>query len=211
MFGKKREQLRQWSLLGELLKTVRLLEALDFMASAFGKKHVDWALIRIQAAAGRGLLEIADDLANDAPMEVLDALEAGEGDGRLPERLFDLVPHPEAFASVFTQDEGAAPIVTQALREAIEQGASGILLSALPAGGGEWKILLGDFWTPRTTHSAAEFSAMVRRVWIMAGQSYWAPKAGVFRLRVHGATIEMRVTPDPKGGLGIEILSTTKD
>ncbi len=209
MFGKKRERLRQWSLLGELLKTGRLLEALDFMASAFGKKPVDWPLIRAKAAAGRGLLEIADDLPNDAPMEVLDALEAGEGDGHVPERLIDLIPHPEAFLSVFTQDAGAAPVVLQALRDAIDQGASGMLLSTLPGGAGEWKILVGDFWTPRTTHSPVEFAALVRRVWILAGQPYWAPKAGIFRLRVHQATVEMRVTPDQKGGLGIEILSTT--
>ena len=40
MFGKKREQLRQWSLLGEALKLLRLLEALDFMASALDRKSV---------------------------------------------------------------------------------------------------------------------------------------------------------------------------
>ena len=209
MFGKKRERLRQWSLLGELLKTARLLDALDFMAAAFGKTPVDWPLIRQRAAGGRSLMEIADDLPQDAPMEVLDALEAGEADGRVPERLIDLIPHPEAFLSVFTQDEGAAPIVIQALRDAVEQGASGMLLSQQPGGGGEWKILVGDFWTPRSTHSAEEFAAMVRRIWIQAGQPYWAPKQGVFRLRIHEAMVEMRVTPDPKGGLAIEVLSRT--
>jgi len=211
MFGKKRERLRQWSLLGEALKSLRLLEALDLLAAAFGKTPVDWPLIREQAARGRGLLEIADDLPKDAPMEVLDALEAGEADGRLPERLIDLVPHPEAFLSVFSQDGGAAAVVHRALLDAMEQGASGMLLSKGAGGQGEWKILRGDFWTLRTTHSAEEFAAMVRRVWILAGQPYWAPKAGVFRQRLPGGTVELRVTPDPKGGLGIEILSVTKD
>jgi hypothetical protein len=99
--------------------------------------------------------------------------------------------------------------VNQALMDAVEQGASGMLLRKTPAGDAEWKILRGDFWTPRTTHSAEEFASMVRRFWILAGQPYWAPKTGVFRLRMPRGWVELRATPDPKGGLGIEVLSTS--
>ena len=208
MFGNKRERLRQWSLLGELLKGARLLDALDFMATAFGVKAVDWVRLRDQAARGGSLLEIADEA---SPPEVLDALEAGEEDGRLPERLADLVPQRESTLPTSDADEGVVPVVNNALFDAVEQGASGMLLSKTPTGEGEWKILLGDFWTPRSRYTAEELAAVVRRYWILAGQPYWAPKAGVFRMRMPQGLVEMRVTPDRKGGLGIEILSTTKD
>ena len=208
MFGNYREQLRQWSLLGELLKGARLLDALDFMATAFGVKAVDWVRLRDRAARGGSLLEIADEA---SPPEVLDALEAGEEDGRLPERLADLVPQGESTLPTPDADEGVVPVVNNALFDAVEQGASGMLLSKTSTGEGEWKILLGDFWTPRSRYTAEELAAVARRFWILAGQPYWAPKAGVFRMRMPQGLVEMRVTPDRKGGLGIEILSTTKD
>jgi hypothetical protein len=208
MFGKGRERLRQWSLLGDLLKRAQLLDALEFMGTAFGTKAVDWFRIREKAAGGGSLLEIADD---STPLEILEALEAGEEDGRLPERLADLGPGRESTGSTLTRDEGVASTVDHALTDAVEQGASGMLLRKTTAGDAEWKILLGDFWTPRTTHSAEEFAAMVRRFWILAGQPYWSPKTGVFRLRISRSMVELRVTPDPKGGLGIEILSRSKD
>jgi hypothetical protein len=208
MFGKGQERLRQWSLLGALLKRARLLDALEFMGLAFGAKAVDWYHIREEAAKGGSLLEIADEA---TPAEVLAALEAGEDDGRLPERLADLLPQSESSPLIPVGDEGVVPVVSHALMDAVEQGASGMLLRKTPAGNAEWKILLGDFWTPRATHTPEEFSAIGRRFWILAGQHYWAPKPGVFKLRMPQGMVEMRVTPDPKGGLGIEILSTTKD
>jgi|SRR5579859_3767286 len=208
MFGKGRERVRQWSLLGVLLERLQLPDALDFMGTAFGTMAVDWFRLREGVAAGGSLLEIADEA---TPPEVLEALEAGEDDGRLPERLAHLAPERESARTTQTRDEGVVPIVNHALIDALEQGASGMLLRKTPAGDAEWKILLGDFWTPRTTHSAEEFAAMVRRFWILAGQPYWSPKTGIFRLRISQRMVEMRVSPDPKGGLGIEILSTSKD
>ncbi|HEV3026354.1 MAG TPA: hypothetical protein VG457_02220, partial [Planctomycetota bacterium] len=125
MFGKRRERLRQWSLLGELLKTARLLDALEFMGSAFGGETIDWHRLREQAAGGGSLLEIADEA---TPSEVLEALEAGEQDGRLPERLTALIPPQDPALRPSTPDGGAVPVVNQALMDAVEQGASGMLL-----------------------------------------------------------------------------------
>jgi hypothetical protein len=209
MFGKKRERLRQWSLLGFLLRGARLLEALDYMGVAFGTAAVEWFEIREQAALGGSLLEIARDAALDTPSDVLQALERGEQDGRLPERLADLIPRKDTGTAGSAVDEGAVVIVNQTLREAVEQGASGLLLVKSANGDGELKFLLGDFWTPRSRHPAEEFADMVRRIWILAGQPYWAPKVGVFRTRLPEGFVELRVSPDRKGGLGIEVLSTS--
>jgi hypothetical protein len=210
MLGKRRERLRQWSLLGELLRGMRLLDALEFMDLAFGGAAVDWLEIRELAALGGSLLEIAGDPALGTPLEVLKALDGGEQDGRMPQRLAELLPKKQARRAGVALDEGAVVIVNQTLRDAVEQGASGLLLSRSTGGDGELKFLVGDFWTPRSRHPAEEFADMVRYIWILADQPYWAPKVAVFRLRLPQGPVELRVTPDRKGGLGIEVLSTSK-
>jgi len=210
MLGKRRERLRQWALLGELLRGMRLLDALAFMDLAFGAAAVEWFEIRERAAQGGSLLDIAEDPALGTPLEVLKALDGGEQDGRLPQRLAELLPKKQATQDGTALDEGAVVIVNQTLREAVEQGASGLLLSRSTGGDGELKFLVGDFWTPWSRHPAGEFADMVRCIWILADQPYWAPKAAVFGMRLPQGLVELRVTPDRKGGLGIEVLPRSK-
>lgn len=207
MFGRKKERLRQWSLLGELLGGVRLLDALDFMDAAFGASPIEWVVIRERAARGGGLFEIAKDPQFQTPPPVLEALEAGERDARLPERLSELVPREDPSPLAAEEGEGMVPTVNRLLLDAVEQGAGGILVMRTPTGEGEIKILRGEVWSPHSRLAAAECSELVRRIWILAGQPYWAPKAGIIRTRIAQGMVEMRVSPGREGGLGIEIVT----
>jgi hypothetical protein len=205
MFQTKKERLRQWSLLGELLKSVGLLEALGFMASAFGASEIPWAALRAGATRGRGLSDLAAELAGKTPREVLDALRAGERDGRLPERLVDLAPRdPEAPAPA--GDDSVASLVDLLFQEAIQKGMGGMLLTRTPAGDGELKVLNGEVWSSHSRYAAPVCGDLVRRVWMLAGQSYWAPKVGIIHRRASTGTVELRVTPGREGGFGIEIV-----
>jgi hypothetical protein len=207
MFGKKKERLRQWSLLGELLGGVRLLDALDFMDAAFGASPIEWAIVRERASRGCGLLEIARDPQFETPPPVLEALEFGERDGRLVERLSHLVPREDPSALIAEEGEGVVPVVNRLLLDAVDQGAGGILLTRTPTGEGEVKVLRGQVWSPHSRVSAAECSEMVRRIWLLAGRPYWAPQSGVIRTRIRQGMVEMRVSPGREGGLGIEIVT----
>ncbi len=207
MFGKSRERLRQWGLLGELLGGVRLLDALDFMHAAFGVSPIEWVVIRERAARGCGLLQIAADPQFQTPPAVLEALAAGERDGRLPERLSELVPRLDSSELTAAEGEGVVPVVNRLLLDAVEQGAAGLLLARTPGGEGELKVLHGEVWSPHSRYAAAECSELVRRIWILAGQPYWAPGRGVIRTRIPQGEVEMRVTPGREGGLGIEIVT----
>lgn len=207
MFGKSKERLRQWGLLGELLGGVRLLDALDFMDAAFGVSPVEWVVIRERANRGCGLFEIASDPQFQTPPAVLEALAAGERDGHLPERLAELVPRVDSSELTASEGEGVVPVVNRLLLDAVEQGAAALLLTRAPDGEGELKVLHGEVWSPATRYSAAECSELVRRVWILAGQPYWAPRRGVIRTRIPQGEVEVRVTPGRQGGLGIEIVT----
>jgi hypothetical protein len=207
MFGKTKERLRQWSLLGELLGGVRLLDALNFMDAAFGVSPIEWVVIRERAARGCSLLEIARDPQFQTPPAVLEALEAGERDGRLPERLLDLAPRVDTSELAAAEGEGVVPVVNRLLLDAIDQGAGALLITRTPGGEGEIKILHGEVWKPHSRGPADVCSELVRRIWILAGQPYWAPGGGVIRTRIPQGMVEMRVTPGREGGLGIEIVT----
>src|SRR5579862_2830916 len=207
MFGKTKERRRQWSLLGILLGKEPLLGALEFMDAVFGATAVDWIGIREKASRGRSLLEIAEEPPLQTPPDVLDALEAGEQDGRLPERLAELVPRVDPVDRTSPQDEGVVSVVNRLFAEAIEQGAGGLLLLRGPTGEGELKVLQGEVWRLHSRYPADECSALVRRMWLLAGQPYWAPKAGVIRTRIPQGSVEMRLTPGREAGLGIEIVT----
>jgi hypothetical protein len=207
MFGKRKERVWQWSLLGDLLGGLRLLDALEFMDAAYGASPIEWVVIRERAARGCGLHEIAKDPAFETPPEVLQALEAGERDGRLPERLIELAARADTSGLLADEGEGVVPVVNRLLLDAVDQGAAALLLTRTPAGDGELKILRGEVWSPPSRYKAAECAELVRRIWILAGQPYWAPKPGLIRTRIPQGTVEMRVTPGREGGLGIEIVT----
>lgn len=207
MFGKRKERMRQWSLLGDLLGGLRLLDALEFMDAAFGVSPIEWIVVRDRAARGYSLREIAQDPSFETPAEVLEALGAGERDGRLPERLADLAARADSSGLLSEESEGVVPVVNRLLLDAVDQGASALLLTRLPSGEGEVKILHGEVWSPHSRYAAAECAEVARRIWILAGQPYWAPNPGVIRTRIPQGTVEMRVTPGREGGLGIEIVT----
>jgi hypothetical protein len=171
MFGKDKERLRQWSLLGALLRRTGLLEALEFMGLAFGGSAVPWLLVRAKASAGGSLSEIAARLpASDA---VLSALKDGEERGRLAESLEALAVAEDArpFGEV---DDGAVVEVDRRLSEA-----------------------RGRFTVPP--------GPLARRLCVMAGQPYWAPKAGTFRVRSPKGDVEVRIAPGAQGAVEVEL------
>lgn len=206
MFGRDNERRRQWSLLGGLLKSLAIVEALDFMDRAFESKTVPWAQFREQAAAGRTLHDIARDPGLKTPDEVLEALEHGAEDGRLPERLTALETEPSDALTLAEADDGIVTMANAMLLVAAEEGATGLMLQRLEGGDGQVKIYQGDAWTLHSRHPAEEYAALVRRFLILCAQPYWAPKKGLFRMRMRQGPMEVRVTPDGRGGLGIEIV-----
>ena len=175
MFGKDKERIRQWGLLGQLLRGLPLLQALDFMGRAFGPSAVAWLAIREKAAGGMALSELAE-----GPKELLDALRTGEKDGRVPELLAELLPEEEG-VSPSAADAAAVVLVDRFLAEAVEKGLE------------------------RTTVPDSFVPAARRRLWVMAGQAYWAPKPGSFRMRMPKGDVGFRISPEPGGGIALEL------
>jgi hypothetical protein len=207
MFGKNRERLRQWSLLGHLLRRLPPLDALDFMDRAFGAKPVPWPLIQGELAAGGSLLRSARSSSLETPPEILKALEQGEKDGELPARLSEIdVDEAGGFADR-AADDGIVVLVNGLFSAAAQGGASGIIVQRLENGDGQTKVYQGQAWTVHSRHPAEEYAAVVRRILAMCSQPYWAPKPALFTMKMWGGEdLDLRVTPDGKGGLGIELL-----
>ncbi len=205
MFGGTNERRRQWTLLGRALKGLPLLDALDLLDRSFGSKLVPWARFREEAAAGRMLSEAARDPELKTPADVLSAIEDGEKDGRVPERLAGL-DLPDEEGPTPPVDHGPVTLVNALLLAATEGDATGLMLKLLPTGDGQVKFYRGDAWTLHSRHPADEFRAMVRRLLVLCGKPYWAPESGSFRMRMRQGDIEVRVTPDGQGGAGIEIV-----
>lgn len=205
MFGKEDDRRHQWSLLGALLRGLPLTDALEALDRAFGSKLVPWVRLREQAAAGETLYKAARHPELKTPVEVLNALEDGEKDGSLPDRL-DRLRETAVEAAPAPVDPGIVTLVNAVLMAAAEGNASGLMFRLLPTGDGQVKIYQGDAWTLHSRHPADEFSAMVRRLLVLCAQPYWDPKPGVFRMPLRQGLMEIRVTPDGQGGLGLELL-----
>lgn len=207
MFGKQDERRRQWSLLGALLRGLPLIDALAAADRAFGSKVVPWTLFRAQASAGQTLYRAARNPELKTPEEVLNALEDGEKDGSLADRLDRLAEFdPVEESTPAPVDESIVTLVNAVLMAAAEGDATGLMFRLLPTGDGQVKIFQGDAWTLHSRHPADEFAAMVRRFLVLCAQPYWDPKPGSFRIPMRQGLMDVRVTPDGQGGLGIEIL-----
>jgi hypothetical protein len=205
LFSKSEERLRQWSLLGVLLRRLPLVEALDFLDLSHPRSPVPWARIRRRASEGGSLLEIAKEAPLKTPPAVLRALESGEPEGQVPEALSRLsMPEPAVPPGDDSGNEGFVMLADRIQREALERGANRIRLTR-SAQGGVVDVTRGDTWTETARLSAPEFAGLVRRFWILAGQPYWAPGPGFFRARTAKGIVEWGTTPDGKGGLMAEL------
>lgn len=175
IFGKRREARRQWALLGTLLRSLRLLDALDFMDRAFGAAAVPWLHVRDAVAAGGSLSEVVENsLELVASREILPALRTGEADGSLA-AVLEALGEPEDVDAPRAADEGVVRRVNEELSTADGK-------RLFPAG------------------------PDARRIWILAGQPYWAPKAGSFRMKLPSGELEFRATPGPGGAAEVEVM-----
>jgi hypothetical protein len=207
--GKAAERTRQWRLLGLLLKQTRLLDALDFMAEAFGDATVHWRGLREKAAYGVTLSALVDDYEPKTPPEVVEALREGEKDGRLPERL-EALPVPEAAGRVGGGEEPAVVgLVDAVLADAVRKGVPRIALALNGDGTGAIGHPSGEHYLPvEGPTNEGVLSAMRRRLWVMAGQPYWAPKPASFRVRTPEGDVEARLRMEPPDTLIVELSRT---
>lgn len=206
IFGREKERRRQWSLLGQLLRGLKLLDALDFMDRAFGQSAVHWRLFREKSAMGCALSELVKEYEPKTPADVVEALQRGEADGRLPERLADLpLPEPMSRFTAAEEEAGVVGLVNQILVEAVENGIPRVGLTLLPNGEGAVGHPDGEGWRVVQSLPAAFIPNMKRRLWVLAGQPYWAPQAGTFRLRMPSGEIDARVFTESDGTLAVEL------
>lgn len=194
MFGKEKERRRQWALLGKLLRGMRLLEALDFLHAAYGTEVMRWDMLREAVSRGDSLAGLAGDYGHGKiPDDVLQALREGEKDGLLPQHLEELLDPERATPGREEGNERYVELVNRFLLQMAEKGIPRLEMS--PKGVSAVGIDVPDALMP----------AMIRRLWIMAGQPYWKPEAATFRMRTPKGALGFRLSPVAGGAVVVEV------
>jgi hypothetical protein len=206
----RKEQLRQWALLGLLLEEMPVPRALRLMVTVF---HFNpWA--ELLHAAGRG--EALSGALAGVPEEIAAAVRSGEADGSLPARLSALafpahdgsprsaLDDPEMFWIGST--DGFITRVNEILLEASRAGFARLRLGPPQA---ECVPVVGwreAGWLPLTELSPEEWQGVRRRLLVMARLPYWKREArsASFRSEFPGPTTGT-LTETADGALSLEL------
>ena len=218
--------------LGTLLKAgVPLLGALEVVAQEIEPLAQVTVALESSVQAGESFGGRVVAMHEAFPPLLRAAVLAAEVHDRLPETLIEVAnclseaaalgvsrTSPERLAELAEQ-EAAAPAVVRSrtlISEAIEMGASRMRLSG-GAGGGLAEAYVGGRWQQLQEIDAGLFSAICRRIKLMADIPYWIAEPAVGTIRLNTAEqgqwdIPVQAIPDDDGvGQQIEMTLVSRN
>ena len=210
MFARRTSRVREWALLGQLLKVMELPAALRFMDDAFADKRVPWSEIVESVLAGLTLSDAAaTHMRSNLPKEVMNALRHGEDYGSVPSDLIDLWFTDEVKTPLKSESKMPVSVVlaSKILVDAVSKGGTKIRLEF---GGGTSvpvKALVKGSWESITDVSGSLGMTIARRFLLMVGIPYWVrdSRTGNSRLFCNGTDYELRVGWQPDHNLLVEL------
>src|SRR5258708_4061423 len=210
MFARRSSRIREWALLGQLLRSMDLPTALQFLNDAFADKRVTWPDILESVLAGQMLSEAAaTHLRTNLPAEVRDALRHGEAHGSIPEDLTDLCFPDQVQTPMKSESEMPTSVVLvhKILADTLSKGGTQIRLEFGSGTSIPVQAFVKGKWESITDVSEALGMVISRRFLLMVGIPYCIrdSRSGMSRIFCNGTDYELRVAWQPDHSLMVEL------